>query len=57
MKAPIDSERVPDKAKLTNLQKQVDSRQRDIRRLQLEHDLLKKVNELLKKDWASPRSA
>ena len=34
----------------TELQQQVESLQRDIRQLQLEHDILKKANELLKKD-------
>ena len=37
----------PDRAEL---EKTVDSLRRDIRKLQLEHDLLKKANELLKKD-------
>lgn len=40
--SPPDSER-------TELQRQVESLRRDIRQLQLEHDLLKKANELLKK--------
>ena len=38
-----------DPAQLTELQQQVVSLQRDIRRLQLEHDILNKANELLKK--------
>lgn len=38
-----------DPAKLTELQLQVVSLQRDIRSLQLEHDILNKANELLKK--------
>lgn len=37
-------------ADLTELEQQVESLRRDIRKLQLEHDLLKKANELLKKD-------
>lgn len=49
MKPPKDSDSVPDKTQLTDLQQQVDLLQRNIRRLQLEHDLLKKANELLKK--------
>ena len=49
MKPPKDSDSAPDKAQLTYLQQQVDLLQRNIRRLQLEHDLLKKANELLKK--------
>ena len=49
MKPPNDSGAVPDKTQLTDLQQQVDLLQRNIRRLQLEHDLLKKANELLKK--------
>jgi hypothetical protein len=57
MKPPNDSETVPDKTQLTDLQQQVDLLERNIRRLQLEHDLLKRANELLKKAWASPRSS
>ena len=34
----------------TELEQQVESLRRDIRKLQLEHDLLKKANEILKKD-------
>ena len=49
MKPSKDSESVPEKTQLTDLQQQVDMLQRNIRRLQLEHDLLKKANELLKK--------
>ena len=49
MKPPKDSDSVADKTQLTDLQQQVDLLQRNIRRLQLEHDLLKKANELLKK--------
>ena len=49
MKPPKDSKSVPETAHLSDLQQQVDSLQRNIRRLQLEHDLLKKANELLKK--------
>jgi putative transposase len=41
---------VPEQAQLTELQQQIDSLERDVRRLQLEHDILKKANELLKKD-------
>ena len=40
--SPPDPERI-------ELEQQVQSLQRDIRKLQLEHDLLKKANELLKK--------
>jgi transposase-like protein len=35
------------------LERQVESLRRDIRRLQLEHDLLRKANEIIKKAWAS----
>ena len=49
MKPPKESDSVGDKTQLTDLQQQVDLLQRNIRRLQLEHDLLKKANELLKK--------
>lgn len=46
MKRQNESPPVPDP---TELKQQVESLQKDIRRLQLEHDLLKKANELLKK--------
>ena len=46
MKRHNESPPVPD---TTDLQQQVEALQKDIRRLQLEHDLLKKANELLKK--------
>ena len=46
MKCENDSS--PD-SEQTELQRQVESLRRDIRQLQLEHDLLKKANELLKK--------
>jgi transposase-like protein len=46
MKLHNDSQ--PDPERL-NLEQQVEALQRDIRKLQLEHDLLKKANELLKK--------
>ena len=47
MKYQSDSNPNPEK---TEMQQQVESLQRDIRQLQLEHDILKKANELLKKD-------
>jgi len=50
MKRHNDSGPVPKPKELTDLQQQVDLLQGSIRRLQLEHDLLKKANELLKKD-------
>ncbi len=40
---PADTDR-------TELERQVESLRRDVRKLQLEHDLLKKANEILKKD-------
>ena len=49
MKPPNDSESVSNKTQLIDLQQQVDQLGRNIRRLQLEHDLLKNANELLKK--------
>jgi putative transposase len=49
MKRHNGSGSVPDQTQLAELQQQVDVLQRNIRRLQLEHDLLKKANELLKK--------
>ncbi len=57
MKRHKDSGPSPKHKELTELQQHVASLERDIRRLQLEHDLLKKANELLKKAWASPRSS
>src|SRR5471030_837520 len=47
MKCQHDSNPIPEK---TEMQRQFESLQRDIRQLQLEHDILKKANELLKKD-------
>lgn len=47
MKRQNDSKPTPE---TTELQQQVESLQRHIRQLQLEHDILKKANELLKKD-------
>ena len=41
---------IPEESQLTELQQQVDSLERDVRRLRLEHDILKKANEILKKD-------
>lgn len=49
MKRHNDSGPVPKPKELTDLQQQIDLLQGNIRRLQLEHDLLKKANELLKK--------
>ena len=49
MKRQNDYGPVPKPKELTDLQQEVDLLQRNIRRLQLEHDLLKKANELLKK--------
>ena len=40
----------PDPERL-DLEQQVEALQRDIRKLQLEHDLLKKANELLLRRW------
>ena len=50
MKRHKDSEPTPKQQDLTELQLHVELLERNIRRLQLEHDLLKKANELLKKD-------
>ena len=49
MKRYKDSGAIPKQKDLTELQQHVEFLERDIRRLQLEHDLLKKANELLKK--------
>ena len=49
MKRHKDSGAIPKQKDLTELQQHVEFLERDIRRLQLEHDLLKKANELLKK--------
>ncbi|MGF6979745.1 transposase InsO family protein/transposase-like protein [Paraburkholderia sp. JPY465] len=47
MKRHNDSPQAPERA---DLERQVESLRRNIRQLQLEHDILKKANELLKKD-------
>ena len=47
MKRHNDSPQAPESAEL---QRQVESLRREIRQLQLEHDILKKANELVKKD-------
>ncbi len=49
MKRHSDSGTDPKQKELTDLQQHVELLEREIRRLQLEHDLLKKANELLKK--------
>lgn len=49
MNSQSDSAPGPDDPTLTDLQKQVDKLQQDIRRLELERDILKKANELFKK--------
>ena len=49
MKRHKDSGAIPKQKDFTQLQQHVELLKRDIRRLQLEHDLLKKANELLKK--------
>ncbi len=46
MKRHIESPQAPERAEL---ERQVESLRRDVRQLQLEHDILKKANELLKK--------
>jgi transposase InsO family protein/transposase-like protein len=47
MKRPNSLPADPEKAQL---EQQIESLKRDLRRLQLEHDLLKKANEIIKKD-------
>ncbi|WP_211445261.1 IS3 family transposase [Collimonas humicola] len=47
MKRPNDLPPEPERAEL---ERQLESLRRDIRQLQLEHDLLKKANEIIKKD-------
>jgi transposase InsO family protein/transposase-like protein len=49
MKRRQTSQTTPKPKDLTELEQQVALLERDVRRLQLEHDLLKKANELLKK--------
>jgi putative transposase len=49
MKQYKDPEAAPKQNIFTELQQHVALLERDIRRLQLEHDLLRKANELLKK--------
>ena len=39
------------------LERQIESLRLDIRKLQLEHDILQKANELVKKEWESTRSS
>lgn len=43
----------PARSDRTELEQQLETLRRDVRRLQLEKDLLQKANELLKKNWAS----
>jgi hypothetical protein len=54
MKRQNDPAPAPERGEL---ERQVESLRRAIRQLQLEHDILKKANELLKKVWASTRSS
>ena len=54
MKRQNNSVSAPNPEKLIELQRHVELLERDIRKLQLEHDLLKMANELLKKAWARP---
>ena len=54
MKRRQDAPASPDRA---GLEQQLETLQLNIRRLQLEKDLLKKANELLKMSWASTGSA
>ena len=50
MKRKNNSPPVPEREEL---ERQLATLQHDIQKLQLEHDLLKKANEILKKNWAS----
>jgi ABC-type phosphate transport system auxiliary subunit len=54
MKRQQDS---PPCSERAQLEQQIEALRRDIRRLQLEQDLLKKANEIVKKTWASTGSA
>lgn len=47
----------PPSSERAELEKQLEALRRDVRRLRLEQDLLKKANELLKKAWASTCSS
>ena len=47
----------PQASEQTTLEQQVESLRRDIRKLQIEHDIRKKANEILKKAWASTRNS
>ncbi|TWF41162.1 hypothetical protein FHW37_1362 [Neorhizobium alkalisoli] len=47
MKRRKANSKVPEREEL---ERQLEALQRDVRQLQLEHDLLKKANELIKKD-------
>ncbi|HBO4002011.1 TPA: IS3 family transposase [Pseudomonas aeruginosa] len=46
---------LPPSAERQELERQIESLRRDVHRLQLEHDLLKKANELIKKDTGIDR--
>ncbi|KYB46308.1 hypothetical protein AB664_21585 [Brucella anthropi] len=50
MKRKNNSPPVPERKEL---ERQLETLQHDIQKLQLEHDLLKKATELIKKNWAS----
>ncbi|SCY91540.1 hypothetical protein SAMN03159288_05199 [Rhizobium sp. NFACC06-2] len=50
MKRRKANPKVPEREEL---ERQLEALRRDVRQLQLEHDLLKKANELIKKTWAS----
>jgi ABC-type phosphate transport system auxiliary subunit len=54
MKRQQNSQHGPERA---GLEQQLEALRRDIRRLQLEKDLLKKANELLEMNWASTGSS
>ncbi|MGF6918118.1 hypothetical protein OKW28_002291 [Paraburkholderia sp. 40] len=54
MKRHNDSPHTPERGEL---ERQVESLRRDIRQLQLEHDILEKTNQLLKETWASTCSS
>jgi transposase-like protein len=47
----------PQTSEQATLEQQVESLRRDIRKLQIERDILKKANEILKKAWASTRNS
>lgn len=47
----------PQTSEKATLERQIESLRRDIRKLQIEHDILKKAHEIIKEAWASTRNS